>query len=218
VRVGWPYDRNELLVDGIVHGFGLGLASIAAIGLIVFTYGTTRSFETASVAVYALCLIAMFGFSAAYNMWPISPRKWWLRRLDHSAIFLFIAATYTPLIAQMSPRTSAFIFLTAVWFVAAVGVLLKYFWPGRFDRLSIALCLCLGGSGVFAYDWISTGLPRSTLWLIAIGAGFYVTGVVFHLWETLRFQNAIWHGFVLVAAGCHYAAILNCIALVPSSV
>jgi hemolysin III len=216
VRVGWPYDRSETVADGVIHVVGLGLACVAATGLIAFTYGSTSSFEAASVTVYAICLIAMLGFSAAYNMWPISPRKWWLRRLDHSAIFVFIAGTYTPLIAELSPRTNSSIFLIMLWLVAAVGVALKYFWPGRFDRLSIALCLCLGGSGVVAYDWIATGLPQSTFWLIVIGAGLYAMGVVFHLWESLRFHNAIWHGFVLVAAGCHYAAILNCIALAPS--
>jgi hemolysin III len=91
--------------------------------------------------------------------------------------------------------------------------LLKYFLPGRFDRLSIALCLCLGGSGVFAYESVVAVLPRATLWLIAIGGGLYSIGVVFHLWERLRFQNAIWHGLALAAAGCHYAAIIGCIAV-----
>jgi hemolysin III len=211
--VSWPYDRTETLADGVIHIVGLALALIAAIGLVIFAYGSSRGFEVASVVIYACCLLTMLGFSAAYNMWPISPRKWWLRRLDHSAIFLFIAATYTPLIARMSLGERGFVFLIAIWFLAALGVLLKYFLPGRFDRLSIALCLCLGGSGVFAYESVVAVLPRATLWLIAIGGGLYSIGVVFHLWERLRFQNAIWHGLVLAAAGCHYAAIIGCIAV-----
>ncbi len=100
--------------------------------------------------------------------------------------------------------------LTGVWAVALLGVLLKISLPGRFDRLSIALCLLLGASGLFIYEPAVAMLPEPSLWLIAIGSAIYATGVVFHLWESLRFQNAIWHAFVLMAATCHYTAILCC--------
>jgi hemolysin III len=213
LRVSWPYDRTETLADGIIHIAGLVLALIAATALVIFAYRSSTGFEAASVAIYACFLLTMLGLSAAYNMWPISPRKWSLRRLDHSAIFLFIAATYTPLIAQTKFGERGLVFLIAIWVLAALGVMLKYFFPGRFDRLSIVLCLGLGGSGVLAYDSVEAYLPSATLWLIAIGGGIYAIGIIFHLWERLRFQNAIWHGLVLIAAGCHYAAIVNCIAV-----
>jgi hemolysin III len=100
--------------------------------------------------------------------------------------------------------------LVAVWLVAIGGVLLKLLWPGRLDRLSVALYLLLGWAGAAAYPVMAT-LPSSTLLLIAAGGVLYSAGVGFHLWESLRFQNATWHAFVLVAAGCHYTAVLDCL-------
>jgi hemolysin III len=149
----------------------------------------------------------MLGFSAAYNMWPVSPCKWWLRRFDHSAIFLFIAATYSPLMAQIDSSTSS-VLLIIIWLTAAMGIGLKWLLPGRFDRLCVGLFLSLGASGILVYESAVTALPSSAFWLIAIGGCVYSVGIIFHLWERLRFQNAIWHSFVLVAASCHYAAIL----------
>jgi hemolysin III len=149
--LNWRYDRTEMVYDKIVHIVGLSLAFVGAITLLVVASGSTQGLETASVVIYSLGLIAMLGFSAAYNMWPVSPRKWWLRRFDHSAILFFIAATYSPLIAQMdSGRT--FVLLIIIWLVAASGIGLKCLLPGRFDRLSIGLCLSLGASGIFVYD------------------------------------------------------------------
>ena len=82
---------------------------------------------------------------------------------------------------------------------------------GRFDRLAIVLCLLLGWSGVTAYDSLASVLPSSSLWLLAIGGILYSLGTLFHVWQGLRFHNAIWHGFALLAATCHYSAVLACL-------
>jgi hemolysin III len=209
----WNYDREELLADGVVHAIGVGLALVGAVLLIIVSGDSTQAVKTASVLIYAAALLTMLGLSAAYNMWPVSPRKWLLRRFDHAAIYLLIAATYTPFIAQMKVEIATVGLLLAVWCLAIVGMVLKLALPGRLDRLSIGLYLLLGWSGMMAYEPVAATLPRSTLWLIAAGGMLYSTGVVFHLSERLRFQNAIWHCFVLMGALCHYTAVLDGVAL-----
>ena len=143
----------------------------------------------------------------------MSPVKWLLRRFDHSAIYVLIAATYTPFLVEMNDRVVGIALLVGVWSVALAGIALKVFYPGRFDKLSVGLYLALGWSGVMAYDSIVASLPGTVLWLIAAGGVLYSLGVIFHAWERLRFQNAIWHSFVLLAAACHYTAVLDLVVI-----
>jgi hemolysin III len=154
----------------------------------------------------------MIALSAAYNMWPVSPAKWVLRRFDHSAIYLLIAGTYTPFLAQMKSVLASAGLGVGVWLSAIIGMALKLALPGRFDRLAVVLCLLLGWSGVIAYDSLASALPSASLWLLAIGGILYSLGTLFHVWRGLRFHHAIWHGFVLLAASCHYSAVLACLA------
>ncbi len=207
--IRWNYDRAELIADGVVHALGVACGLIAATALIVLSGVFASAPEIVSVTIYAAGLLAMLGFSAAYNLWPVSPRKWLLRRFDHSAIYVLIAATYTPFMMQMHDRVFALALLIGVWCVAIVGILLKLLLPGRFDRLAVGLYLALGWSGVVAYDSVVTSLPKLALWFIVAGGALYTLGVVFHAWRRLRFQNAIWHGFVLLGAACHYTAVLD---------
>jgi len=165
----------------------------------------------APILVYVIGLVTMLAFSAAYNLWPVSPVKWVLRRFDHSAIYLLIAGTYTPFLGQMKNALASAGLGIGVWLSAAVGMALKLALPGRFDRLAVILCLLLGWSGVIAYDSLSSAIPSSSLWLLAIGGILYSLGTLFHVRRRLRFHNAIWHGFVLLAASCHYSAVLACL-------
>jgi hemolysin III len=207
--IRWNYDRAELVADGIVHGIGVFSAIIAVTVLIVLAAVFASAYEIVTVSVYAAGLLAMLGFSAAYNLWPVSRRKWILRRFDHSAIYVLIAATYTPIFAQLQDRVFAMSLLAGVWGVAVVGITMKLAFPGRFDRLSVGLYLAMGWSGMIAYDAGLSSLPSVALWFIFAGGLLYSFGVVFHAWQRLRFQNAIWHCFVLLGAACHYTAVLD---------
>ena len=207
------YDKGELLADGIIHGLGVLFGLIAIVALCVITAWTVDPWEFTAVLIYSVALLTVLTVSALYNMWPASPMKWILRRFDHSAIYLLIAGTYTPFLTQMKVGFESIALAVTLWTISAVGIVLKIFLPGRFDRLSIVLYLLAGWSGVLAFEAVFGALPGSTLRLLMAGGILYTAGVIFHLWESLRFQNAIWHGFVLVAAACHYGAVLDCLVL-----
>ena len=199
----WGYDRAELRADSIVHALGVtsGLVGCALL------LPATSPPERAAVALYLASLLAVLGLSAAYNMWSISPTKWLLRRFDHAAIFLLIAGTYTPFAARLQDETLAFLFIAGLWGLAVLGVALKLGFPGRGDRAAIALYLLMGWSGGLAFGPIAEVLPEEALVLLVTGGALYTLGVPFHVWERLRFQNAIWHAFVLAAAACHFGAV-----------
>src|ERR1700712_5983353 len=205
----WNYDRTELIVDGVVHIVGICFGLVATTALIVLATVYASAIHVAAVSVYVAGLLAMLVMSATYNLWPVSSAKWVLRRFDHSAIYLLIAATYTPLIMELKDSTFAIALLIGVWCMAILGIVLKLTRPGRYDRTAVGLYLALGWSGVMLYDPVMKALPGLALGFVVAGGVLYSFGVVFHAWQRLRFQNAIWHGFVLLGAACHYTAILD---------
>ena len=207
--VRWNYDRSELIADAVVHIIGVCFGLVAATALIVLTAVYASAIDVAAVSVYVAGLLAMLVLSATYNLWPVSRAKWVLRRFDHSAIYALIAATYTPLIMELKDSYFAMALLIGVWCLAIVGIVIKLALPGRYDRLAVGLYLAMGWSGMMLYDAVVKALPSMALWFIVAGGVLYSFGVVFHAWQRLRFQNAIWHGFVLSGAVCHYTAILD---------
>ncbi|NHB75164.1 PAQR family membrane homeostasis protein TrhA [Rhodobacter calidifons] len=202
---------EELLADGIVHALAL-LAGLIAFPLLLFHGLTTAGPGTfAALAVYAAGFFLMWGFSLAYNMTPPSALKWLLRRFDHSMIYVMIAGTYTAVIPHLDGLW-AWTLGAVVWCGAALGILVKVALPGRYDRLSILAYVLLGWVGVVAAVPVMEALPPASLWLLVAGGLTYVAGVGFYVWERLRFQNAIWHLFVAVAAALHFAAIALAVA------
>jgi hemolysin III len=213
LHVAWRYSRAELIADGIVHGLGLVLAVCGGAALVALAANRLSGGEIAAVTIYALGLIVLLAISAAYNMWPVSRTKWWLRRFDHASIFILIAATYTPFMTRVPDSRAAFVLFVAVWAVAIGGAVVKIVLPGRFDRTAIAAYLMLGFSGSLVWETMSSVLSPSTVVLMVLGGFIYAAGVVFHVWNSLRFQNAVWHSFVLVASALFYSAVLTGVVL-----
>lgn len=208
-KMKWAYDRHEIVADGIVHGVGLVFALIGVTALIFYATLWASAGELAAAWVYGIGLVLCLAASFTYNLWPVSRTKWLLRRLDHSAIFVLIAATYTPFLQRGVDHPLVAIMLAVVWLAAIGGVALKCLFPGRYDRLAILLYLAMGWSGLLVAVPLSSILPGETMLLIVAGGLIYSFGVIFHVWEKLRFQNAIWHGFVVTAAAVHYSAVMT---------
>ena len=206
------FSTGELLADGIVHAAALLAGVIAFAVLLGHVLGQGDVGTFAALAVYAAGYFAMFGFSLAYNMVPPSALKWVLRRFDHSAIYVMIAGTYTAVVVQFEDWVFAAVLAGVVWGGAILGAVVKIALPGRFDRLSVLAYIALGWVGVAAIGPAREALPGVSLWLLALGGVTYVAGVGFYRWHGLKFHNAIWHLFVAVAAGLHFAAVAVAVA------
>jgi hemolysin III len=201
--------RGELVVDGVIHVIGITAGLIGAAILVVAASTRGSPLELAAIATYSGGLLAMLGCSAAYQLLRSSRRRELLRCFDHSAIFLMIAGTYTPFtLLRIRPFWDVAL-TAAVWSIAVAGIALRLCNSRLFDRVSIGFYLALGWAGLAAIAPLVPFVQVSTLVLLGVGGLLYTAGIVFHLWDRLPFQNAIWHGFVLVAAAVHYAAVLE---------
>ena len=212
-RGRFTYSRAELIADGVVHAVGIVLAIAAGATLLALSVFHAGPGEYVAAVFYVVSLLTVLSVSLAYNMWPHTPAKWILRRFDHAAIYLLIAATYTPFLVQLDDPATTGWMIALVWGAAAAGMSIKLFAPGRYDRLAVVFYLAIGWSGIVILQPLLETLPPSTLGLIVAGGIVYSLGVVFFAWTRLRFQNAVWHGFVVTGAGLHFAAIMDCLVL-----
>ena len=160
-----------------------------------------------SLAAYAMGMIGMLLSSAAYNLTSNCLLKSRLRRFDHASIFLAIAGSYTPLLTRLPTWHSAAVSL--VWGIAAAGVILKLFAPGRYERAGLALYLGLGWIGLPLAPTLAGHLRHGTASLIVLGLSIYTLGVGAYLAKRLRYHNVLWHAMVLAAAGCHFTAMMT---------
>lgn len=202
------YTMRERVADGCIHVIGVTASLVALTVLLVVGVETQATLWIVSLAIYGLALVAMFSCSAAYNLVVRPKLKEVMRRLDHAAIFLMIAGTYTPFILIKMNTPWGLGLLAVVWTMAAIGISIKLFAPRFLEGLLTALYLVQGWAVIAAWEPLMSAMPGRVLTLLVIGGVLYTVGVVFHLWERLPYQNAIWHGFVLSAASCHYAAVI----------
>ncbi len=198
------YSHHENVVDGVIHVLGMLFAVNAAAWLLLHV-GVSAAI---SVTVYCLGLIGMIFASAIYNLVPETARpKQLLRSVDHSAIFIMIAATYTPFAANRLGAPFGTIVLAAIWVCASVGVALKVIFPRRFEMATLALYLGMGWMIVAVVKPLAASVATADFWLLMAGGFVYSAGVIFYVTERIPFHKAIWHGFVLVAAVLHFASI-----------
>jgi hemolysin III len=207
------YSMAEIVIDGIIHMLAI-IASIAGVTLVFAHLGSSLpAVSLWSLAVYSTGLIAVFVVSAIYNLAAPSRFKALMQRFDQAMIYVKIAATYTPFVlVKMNDRLGLGLLVT-VWLVGLFGIAVKLFFPHRLIRTTYALYLVQGWSVVLVLSPLAAVISERALLLLACGGLLYTGGIVFHIWRNLRFNNAIWHGFVAGGSTCHFFAILDTVAL-----
>lgn len=203
------YSRGEELANTVTHGVGalLGLTGWAVlVGLTLHLGGD--AWQLVSFSIYGCSLFLLYLFSALYHGIHAPGPKALLKKLDHAAIFLLIAGTYTPLLLVSLRSTKGWILLAVVWSVALAGIAAKMVFGHRLRKTVTAVpYLVLGWLCMFMLPEMIAELPAGTLtWLIS-GGVFYSGGVAFYVWKRLAFNHAIWHLFVLSGSVCHFLAV-----------
>lgn len=205
------YTREEITADATAHFIGIVGGFVA---LFWFSSQGMLGFQSSlnsAVTLYACCALVLFCCSAAYHM---SPRPEWrplLRRFDQSAIFFKIAGTYTPLVVMVGSSFS-YSLLAMVWATALLGAGFKLGTGDRLDRYTVGIYLGLSWSAVLLIWPLFTGLPLLSALLIVAGGVVYTAGVYFHQSKHIKYNNAIWHAFVLGGSLCYFIAITNAIS------
>ena len=205
------YSRAERVADGAVHIVGL-LAAIAGVSALFAMWALRMDGVTlASTIVYSGALILMLAASAIYHLAAHTAARPILRRLDHAAIYLKIAGTFTPLSVLLGTGFG-YIILALVWGMALIGAAAKLLAKRGQMTTGWLPYVALGWFGVALFVPLMDILPSTSIWLMISGGLLYTAGVVFYAWESLRFANAIWHVFVALASACFFLGISGALA------
>jgi hemolysin III len=202
------YTPGEEVTNTVLHGVGLGLAIAACAVLVVLVGIYGNAWYSVSFSIYGATLVLLYLSSTLYHGFYAGRAKRLLRIFDHSAIFLLIAGTYTPITLITLRGRLGWTVFGIIWGIAAAGVVGKAFWAHRFAVLSTVLYLIMGWLAVIVIRPLLAHLGTASLVFLGLGGLFYTMGTVFYLWHDLKFHHAVWHLFVLAGSICHFFTML----------
>ena len=203
-----PYGVAEEIANALSHGLSMAAAIVATTLLLVKGMPTLSTGQLAGVAIYGASLILLFLSSTLYHSITHAPSKAALKRLDHCAIYLLIAGTYTPLLTiTLAHSAYAQIMLVVIWALAFAGILFKIFLIHRFKKLSLITYLLMGWISLALINELWASLARPGFWLLIAGGLCFTVGAGFYAAKQVRYTHAIWHVFVAAGAACHCVLI-----------
>lgn len=202
------YSDREEWIHAISHGLGFVAALVGLVVLLVATYDHGPTLHLMSVAIFGITLVVLYGSSTIYHGLPESDYKRIFRKLDHIAIYLLIAGTYTPFVVIKMPDAAGWTVLAVVWGLAALGITLELVRNSSTRRTSLGLYLLMGWLAVYALQPLFTILEPMSLALLVLGGLTYTVGVIFYAWHKLPYNHAVWHGFVLGGSTLHFASVI----------
>ena len=208
MKVHRPYSINEKIAHAVSHGVA-AVASIVGLAVLVAyasLYGSML--HVVAVSVFGGSLILLYTASTLYHSIPIPAAEPVLHTLDHAAIYVLIAGTYTPFALVCLEGAARWWLFGLVWSMAVAGVIFKLFFTGRFDKLSVALYLAMGWLVVAFAKPVMEAVPLAGLAWLAAGGISYTVGAGFYLWRNLPYNHTIWHVFVVLGSVLQYLAVL----------
>jgi hemolysin III len=198
---------GEEIANSVTHGIGWVLSAAALAFLALETATTGDPWRVASASVYGATLVLLYAASTLYHALPGRRTKAVFQRLDHAAIYLLIAGTYTPFVLGPLRGGWGWSLFGVVWGLAVLGVVLKSVFGIRLAVLSTVVYIVMGWLVVIAAGPLTARLPAGGLWWLAAGGVLYTLGVACFAWERLRYSHAVWHLFVLAGSAAHFWAV-----------
>lgn len=206
---------GEEIANCITHGIGAGLSAVGGIVLVALAIWYGDLSRIVSFSIYGITLFILYLASTLYHSFRDPRLKRIFRIIDHVAIYLLIAGTYTPFLLVGLQGAWGWTLLGVIWGLALLGIGFKTVFVQRFSKLSILTYLAMGWLCVIAVQEMLIRIPAGGLVWLAIGGMLYTVGVIFYAWRRLPYSHAIWHLFVLGGSICHYVAVL--IYLLPGA-
>jgi len=205
----------EELANGITHGIGLALSVVGMLALVVLSVMRGDAWHIAGCTTFGITLVLLYAASTLYHTLHTPRLKHILKILDHAAIYLLIAGTYTPFTLVNLRGFWGWTLFSLVWGLSAFGIVWKLIHVERFQIVSTLIYLAMGWVVLIAIKPVMSSVPSwGIVWLVA-GGMFYTVGVVFFALNRLRYNHAIWHVFVMAGSICHYIAVM--FYVLPSS-
>lgn len=201
------FTRNEEVANAVSHGVGVVFSLVCLVLLIVFAAVHGTPWHVVSFTIYGATMLILYTCSTLLHSLPAGRAKNVFEILDHSAIYLFIAGTYTPLLLIVVKGWAGWALLGVLWVVAAAGIGFKVRYVKQFVFLSTIGYLLMGWMAVFVLKPLIAGLPLpGTAYLLA-GGLFYTIGTIFYVWRKIPYHHTVWHTFVLAGSVCHFVLI-----------
>ena len=202
------YSFIEEVWHAITHGIGLALSIAALTIMVAYSSQTGSALSVFASVLFGVTLIILYGSSTLYHAITHHNLKKKFQQFDHASIYLLIAGSYTHVTLLSLGGALGYSIFAFVWSVALVGIYLKFAYPGRFEKLSLVLYLLLGWLIVVAIKPLFEVMAPGGLWLLLAGGLFYTVGVIFYVWESLPFNHAVWHLFVMGGSMSHFFMVL----------
>lgn len=209
------YSAKEEMANAITHGIAALLALVACILLVNKGLHSLNALQLTGLIIYGVSMVILFLASTLYHSIQVEKTRTILKQLDHSAIYLLIAGTYTPFLMISLNNRPAYILLMVLWVLALVGIVFKIFFVHRFGKISLITYLLMGWLALFVIPDIYRALPRAGFDILVAGGLCYTIGTLFYAAKRYPFTHAVWHLFVIGGAACHCIAIYYYVLPLP---